>query len=64
MTSTVLVTGGSGFVGSHVLLQLLNARHVVRATVRSLSREQSVRAMLSDAEADALRASRILRRRS
>jgi len=53
MTSTVLVTGGSGFVGSHVILQLLNAGHTVRTTVRSLSREQSVRAMLREAEADA-----------
>jgi nucleoside-diphosphate-sugar epimerase len=51
--STVLVTGGSGFVGSHVILQLLNAGHVVRATVRSLAREDSVRAMLRDAGASA-----------
>ncbi len=51
--STVLVTGGSGFVGSHVILQLLHAGHVVRTTVRSLTREQSVRAMLRDAGADA-----------
>ncbi len=50
--STVLVTGGSGFVGSHVILQLLRAGHVVRTTVRSLTREQSVRAMLGDAGAD------------
>src|SRR5260370_32945101 len=50
--STVLVTGGSGFVGSHVILQLLNAGHVVRTTVRSLSREEMVRAMLRDAGAD------------
>ena len=50
--STVLVTGGSGFVGSHVILQLLSAGHVVRATVRSLNREDSVRAMLSGAGAD------------
>ena len=50
---TVLVTGGSGFVGSHVILQLLNAGHVVRTTVRSLKREDSVRAMLRSAGADA-----------
>ena len=51
--STVLVTGGSGFVGSHVILQLLAAGHEVRTTVRSLSREARVRAMLRDAGADA-----------
>ena len=36
--SVVLVTGGSGFVGSHAILQLLNAGHLVRTTVRSLTR--------------------------
>jgi dihydroflavonol-4-reductase len=50
--STVLVTGGSGFVGSQVVLQLLAAGHVVRTTVRSLTREASVRAMLRDAGAN------------
>lgn len=42
----VLVTGGSGFVGSHCILQLLAAGNEVRTTVRSLKREGDVRAML------------------
>lgn len=44
--STVLVTGGSGFIGSHSILQLLAAGHRVRTTVRSLSREAEVRSLL------------------
>jgi len=42
----VLVTGGSGFIGSHSILQLLAAGHEVGATVRSLKRESDVRALL------------------
>jgi dihydroflavonol-4-reductase len=42
----VLVTGGSGFIGAHCILQLLNAGYRVRTTVRSLQREADVRAML------------------
>ena len=44
----VLVTGGSGFVGSHVILQLLAAGYRVRATLRNLKRETEVRAMLAE----------------
>jgi len=43
--STVLVTGGSGFVGSHTILQLLAAGHTVRTTVRNLNREPELRAL-------------------
>ncbi|EYF01310.1 SDR family oxidoreductase [Chondromyces apiculatus] len=51
-SATVLVTGGSGFVGSHVIAQLLAAGHRVRTTVRSLRREPEVRAMLKEAGPD------------
>jgi len=44
--SKVLVTGGSGFVGSHCILQLLAAGHDVRTTVRSARREADVLALL------------------
>ncbi|HTP51927.1 MAG TPA: aldehyde reductase [Anaeromyxobacteraceae bacterium] len=50
--ANVLVTGGSGFIGSHSILQLLGAGHRVRTTVRSLGREREVRAMLREGGAD------------
>jgi nucleoside-diphosphate-sugar epimerase len=46
MSQTVLVTGGSGFIGSHCILQLLAAGYQVRTTIRNLKREPDVRAML------------------
>ena len=52
MTSElVLVTGGSGFVAAHCILQLLAAGYRVRTTVRSLSSEAGVRATLTNAGA-------------
>ena len=50
--STILVTGGSGFIGSRSILQLLAGGHRVRTTVRSLKREGEVRAMLKEGGAD------------
>ncbi|MFE4575649.1 SDR family oxidoreductase [Streptomyces chartreusis] len=45
----VLVTGGSGFIAGHCILQLLEQGYRVRTTIRSLSREAAVRAVLSEA---------------
>jgi len=45
----VLVTGGSGFIAGHCILQLLEQGYRVRTTVRSLRRESAVRAVLADA---------------
>src|ERR1700742_4730437 len=44
--SPVLVTGGSGFIGTYCILQALEAGHTVRTTVRNLSREAEVRTTL------------------
>ena len=46
--SIVLVTGGSGFVGIHVILQLLAAGYTVRTTVRRPDRQADVLAMLRE----------------
>jgi dihydroflavonol-4-reductase len=51
--STVLVTGGSGFVGIHVILQLRAAGHEVRTTVRGPGRRDAVLAMLREGGAAA-----------
>jgi nucleoside-diphosphate-sugar epimerase len=49
---TVLVTGGSGFLGSWCLIELLRRGHTVRTTVRDLAREADVRAAVgSEVEA-------------
>lgn len=52
----VLVTGGSGFVATHCIDQLLRAGYRVRTTVRSLSREAQVRETLKAAGAPGVEA--------
>jgi len=48
----VLVTGGSGFVAAHCIVQLLAAGYRVRTTVRSARREDEVREMVRAGGAD------------
>src|ERR1700730_8494734 len=50
--STILVTGGTGFIAAHTIAQLLDANHRVRTTLRNLRREADVRAMLKEAHAE------------
>lgn len=44
MVETVLVTGGTGFVGGWCIRELLERGYAVRTTLRSLSKEQALRA--------------------
>jgi len=44
---TVLVTGGSGFLGGWCVVELLRRGHEVRTTVRDLARESEVRAAVA-----------------
>jgi dihydroflavonol-4-reductase len=44
---TVLVTGGSGFLGGWCIVEALRAGHQVRTTVRNISREAQVRAAIA-----------------
>jgi nucleoside-diphosphate-sugar epimerase len=50
--SRVLVTGGSGFIGGHCILELLAERHYVRTTIRNIAREGEVRETLAKAGAE------------
>ena len=44
---TVLVTGASGFIGTHCVLQLLEQGYKVRGTLRNLDREKHLREVFS-----------------
>lgn len=46
MTQTILVTGASGFIAKHIVLQLLQAGHDVVGSVRKLDRGEEVRAAM------------------
>ncbi|KAL7916965.1 hypothetical protein ACQKWADRAFT_327541 [Trichoderma austrokoningii] len=48
---TVLVTGGSGYVASHLILKLLQDGFTVRTTIRNLSKEEQIRSALQKAGA-------------
>jgi dihydroflavonol-4-reductase len=50
--SKILITGGSGFLGSHCIVAALAAGHEVRTTLRSLDKAGEVRAMLAAAGVD------------
>ena len=47
MSGRVLVTGGSGYIGSFIIRQLVEQGWTVNTTVRSLKREAEVRASLA-----------------
>lgn len=42
MLETVLVTGGTGFVGSHIILQLLQKGYNVKTTLRSINSKDKI----------------------
>src|SRR3954468_10289670 len=50
--STVLVTGGTGFLGGWCVAELLRRGYDVRTTVRNVSREPAVRATVERAGVD------------
>jgi dihydroflavonol-4-reductase len=47
--ATVLVTGGSGYIGGWCMIELLKRGHRVKTTVRNLAREPDVRAAIAKA---------------
>jgi nucleoside-diphosphate-sugar epimerase len=56
MSETVLVTGATGFIAQHCILQLLEAGYQVRGTARTPERGEEIAAILSAHLSDAARA--------
>jgi dihydroflavonol-4-reductase len=50
--STVLVTGASGYIAKHIVRELLEKGHAVRASTRSGKRRAEIDALFPDAEID------------
>src|ERR1700748_429510 len=48
---TILVTGGTGFIGTYCILQLLQQGYKVKTTLRSLCRKDEVLGLLENAGA-------------
>ena len=48
MAGTVLVTGGSGYIASELIRQLLAKGWTVHTTIRDLKKEPALRAALGD----------------
>ena len=50
MAQKILVTGASGFIAGHCILELIRHGHEVRGTIRDLSRAESLKGMLQKHE--------------
>jgi nucleoside-diphosphate-sugar epimerase len=48
MTQKLLVTGASGFIASHCILELLNNGYLVKGTLRNLDRAAAIRDILGE----------------
>jgi dihydroflavonol-4-reductase len=56
-TQTLLLTGASGFLASHILLKLLNEGYNVRGSVRSMAKGDHIRTVMQTRGADTTRLS-------